>query len=65
MADLTITHTHADGTLLEGDPRPHHAALKTLGVGWRWSRNLGCWYIRGSRDRDAHRGQIGETVKAM
>lgn len=50
--DLTIRHTYADGTVLDGDPRPHHQILKD--VRWRYSRNVGTgggWYVRGSRDK--------------
>lgn len=46
---ITISHTAADGTLVDGDPRPHHGVLKTLG--FRYSRNIPGWYLRNSRDR--------------
>jgi Domain of unknown function (DUF3560) len=48
MTTLRVTHTAAEGTLVSGDPRPHHGILKN--AGFRWSRNVG-WYIQGSRDR--------------
>lgn len=48
MDTITISHTPADGTVVDGDVRPHHPILKELG--YRYSRNVG-WYIRGSRDR--------------
>lgn len=48
MSALTITHAPGDGTLLVGDPRPHHDLIKARGL--RWSRNLGSWYVPRSRD---------------
>lgn len=51
---ITISHTHADGTIVYGDVRPHHGIVKALG--FRWSRNIGdggAWYVPRSRDTDA------------
>jgi hypothetical protein len=55
--EITITHTHLDGTLLDGigrEDRDEHAAIKPT---FRYSRNVG-WYIRGSQDRRARRHDI-------
>lgn len=60
---IEITHTAADGTLLHGDPRPHHHHLKANG--WRWSRNLGAWYITGSRDTAPREHVITRTADAL
>lgn len=51
---ITITHTHAEGTLIEGTERGDgsNAVLKRSPWRCRWSRNLGCWYVPQSRDRD-------------
>lgn len=46
---ITISHSAAEGTLVAGDPRPHHTILKA--AGFRWSRNIPGWYIRASRDK--------------
>jgi uncharacterized protein DUF3560 len=46
---ITISHTPEEGTLATGDTRPHAAILKQ--IGFRWSRNLGAWFIPNSRDR--------------
>lgn len=46
--DLTISHTYADGTTLDGDCRPHHGIVKA--AGWRWAPSLGQWIVRASRD---------------
>ncbi len=60
--NLTITHTAAEGTLLDGDPRPHHQLVKN--AGFRYSRNVG-WYIQGSRDRAPRRYAIDQVVAAF
>ena len=48
---LTITHTHEAGTMVEGTARGDGSAEVLKTCGWRWSRNLGTWYIPQSRDR--------------
>ena len=62
---LTITHSAAEGTLIEGTSKGDgsNAVLKTNR--WRWSRNLGSWFIPQSRDRQAKRGQIQATVAGL
>lgn len=59
---ITITHTPEDGTVVDGDPRPHQAALKD--AGFRYSRNVG-WYIRGSRDRRPQQWRIDKAAAAL
>ncbi len=61
--DVTITHTAADGTLAEGDPRPHQQHLKS--AGFRWSRNLGAWYLPSSRDRAPRRDVIARAADGL
>ncbi|MEU5497936.1 DUF3560 domain-containing protein [Streptomyces griseofuscus] len=62
---LTITHTRADGTLLEGS-RKHDGVWEIVRpIGFRSSRNLGALYIRNSRDREADRLRINRAVKAL
>jgi len=63
MGGLTIRHDHADGTLLEGDPRPHHGQLKDHG--WRWARRGKFWYVPQSRDHEANEVKIEATKKAL
>ena len=47
---LTITHTAAEGTLIEGTSRADGTNHILKACGWRWSRNLGAWYVPASRD---------------
>lgn len=65
MGSYTITHSHQDGTMIEGTERGD-AAIETLKVtGWRWSRALGSWYLPRTRDRFAPRVKIEMTVRAL
>ncbi|MDH6284503.1 DUF3560 domain-containing protein [Prescottella agglutinans] len=65
MSALTITHTHADGTLIDGTSRGDGSAEVLKAQRWRWSRNLGSWYVPQSRDRRAKLAQINATVAAL
>lgn len=56
---LTITHTHEQGTLIAGTCRGDGSAEVLKAVvnprtgrrrPWRWSANLGSWYVQRSRD---------------
>lgn len=63
---LTITHTHADGTLLDGTSRGDGSNVVLKEVrGWRWSRNLGSWYVPRSRDVRANTPLINRTKEAL
>jgi hypothetical protein len=59
---LRIAHTHTDGTVVEGDPRPHHKILKD--AGFRWSPNIG-WYVPRSRFAEADRVAIDKVAEAL
>lgn len=71
---LTISHTHAEGTLISGTSRGDGSAeiLKNTvnprtghGRAWRWSRNLGTWYVQRSRDARANTSLIEATKQAL
>ena len=74
MSRLTITHSHADGTLIEGTARGDGSAdiLKSVidpwagrAGAWKWSRNLGSWYVARSRDTRAKMPLIEATKSAL
>lgn len=65
MTTLTITHTHTEGTLIDGTSRGDGSSPALKANRWRWSRNLGSWYIPGSRDHHARDWQIRSTVEAL
>jgi len=68
MPTLTISHTHAEGTLLNGTAKGDgsYDAIKSLRR-WKWSRNIGTgsWYVPGSRDRRADTYLIDRTRTAL
>ncbi|MBO8189905.1 DUF3560 domain-containing protein [Streptomyces spirodelae] len=65
---ITITHTRADGTLVEGTEKGDEAAkiLKRKeygrrgGLAFRWGYDLQCWYLRHSRDRAADQWTVNK-----
>jgi len=59
---LLISHTHHAGTVLEGTDRGDGTQSILVVAGWRWSRTLGAWYVRGSRDHHARRHLIDATA---
>lgn len=62
---LTITHTPADGTVLDGTARGDGTAPLLKSNGWRWSHNLGAWYLPQSRDRLPKTWVIDRTLHAL
>lgn len=65
MTELSITHTHAEGTLITGTTRGDGSAEILKNQRWRWGRSIGCWYIPRSRDTPAKRTVINATVTAL
>ena len=43
MSALTITHPHAEGTLIDGTSRSDGSAAALKVPRRRWSRGLGAW----------------------
>jgi hypothetical protein len=62
---LTITHTHAAGTILEGTERGDGTGQIAKAHRLRWSRHLGAWYIPRSRDRWASHRRIDALAAAL
>lgn len=62
---ITISHSYAEGTLLEGGRKGDGTAdiLKTHG--WRWFPSIRQWGIRSSREKPAKQGQIEGTATAL
>lgn len=48
---LRITHTHVEGTTIDGTARGDGSAEVLKRCGWRWGRSIGAWYVPHSRDR--------------
>lgn len=62
MSSLFLTHTPAEGTLLAGTSRGDGSAAVLKRLGWRWSRQMECWYIPDSRDRHPQQNLINTTI---
>lgn len=62
---ITITHTHAGGTLVEGTERGDGSAPAVKSAGFRWSRNIGAWYLPQSRDKLAKTWKISAAKSAL
>jgi hypothetical protein len=67
MADITITHTPADGTMIEGSSRGDGVwdVLKGLHDNWRYFRSLRRIGIGQSRDRTADTYKIKRAAEAL
>lgn len=65
MSELTIDHRDAEGTLLHGTSRGDDAAAIVKGLGWRWGRNIGAWYLPRSRDHAPQRAIIDQTAQRL
>jgi hypothetical protein len=59
---LTIEHTEAEGTLLLGTCRGDGSAGVVKGLGWRWGRSIGLWFVPRSRDAAPKRVLIEQTA---
>lgn len=59
---IIISHTHVDGTVVDGDPRPHQQVLKNAGFTYR--RTPG-WFIRNSRDKNAQQWRIDRAAQGL
>lgn len=62
---LTITHTHADGTLVDGTSRNDGTAHILKAHRFRWGRTIGAWYLPASRDRFANTYAINTAAEAL
>jgi len=64
---ITITHTHAEGTLIEGSRKGDGVweILRGLGANWRYFRSLGQIGLGQSRDRAAQTWKIERAAEAL
>jgi hypothetical protein len=65
MGIITITHTRADGTLLEGSRKGDGVLEAVRPHGFRWFPSLGCLGIQRSRDRAAQMWRINGAKDAL
>jgi hypothetical protein len=57
-ATLIISHINEQGTLVEGTQRGDGSRDALRAAQFKWSRNLGAWYMPNSRGRAAKRARI-------
>lgn len=62
---LTITHTHAEGTMIEGTTKGDGTADVLKNCGWRWGRSIASWYVPHSRDNLPKALVIRRTLTAL
>lgn len=64
---ITITHTYAEGTLLDGTSRADMPAIRDVlrNFRWKWSRNLELWFQQSSRDQLPRNWRIEGTARAL
>jgi len=62
--ELVITHTAAEGTLIEGTSKGDGTSEILKACRWRYSRSVG-WFVPQSRDRLPKTSIIGATVAAL
>nr|WP_281496971.1 DUF3560 domain-containing protein [Ornithinimicrobium sp. F0845] len=62
---MSIEHTEAEGTLLHGTARGDGSAEVVKGLGWRWGRSIGSWYLPRSRDVPPRRPLIETTAQRL
>lgn len=62
---LTITHSHAEGTIVHGTSKGDGTNTIGKAHGLRWSRHLGAWFVPRSRDRDANLATINAYADAL
>jgi hypothetical protein len=65
MSAITLTHTPAEGTLADGTSRGDTAGAVLKAHRFRYSRNLGLWYLPHSRDKSANTFLIENTATAL
>lgn len=62
---LVITHTHAEGTLIDGTSKGDGTAEVLKANRWRWGRSIGAWFIPRSRDNRPDHYRVDTTAKAL
>jgi hypothetical protein len=62
---LTITHTHAEGTLVDGTSKGDGSAPILKANRFRWGRSIATWYLPHSRDQLSKDWIINTTKAAL
>lgn len=62
---IEITHTWTEGTLVQGTSRGDGSNIPLKQAGFRWSRDLGCWYLPQSRDKSSKDWKISTARQLL
>ncbi|WP_264003372.1 DUF3560 domain-containing protein [Mycolicibacterium sphagni] len=62
---IEISHTAADGTLVDGTSRGDGTNTILKSHGFRWFRTIGMWGISGSRDKQPNTYKINRCAEAL
>lgn len=65
MQTLTITHSPAEGTMIDGTAKGDGSGQVLKAHGWRWGRSIGAWFVPMSRDKTPKRHVITPTAAAL
>lgn len=65
MSAITIEHTAADGTLVDGTARGDGTNVILKAAGFRWFPTLGMWGLPNSRDRQPNTYKIERAADAL
>lgn len=65
MQTLTITHSPAEGTMIDGTEKGDGTSQVLKAHGWRWGRSIGAWFVPMSRDKTPKRHVINATAAAL
>jgi Domain of unknown function (DUF3560) len=65
MATITISHTRAEGTIVNGTARGDGTAAILKAAGFRWAPSLRAWIVQQSRDRAAHTWKIDRAAEGL
>ncbi|HQZ36120.1 MAG TPA: DUF3560 domain-containing protein [Ilumatobacteraceae bacterium] len=62
---ISISHTAAEGTLVDGTHRGDGTSEILKVEGWRWGRSIATWFLPRSRDRAPQRRVIERTAAQL
>jgi hypothetical protein len=65
LGHIVIAHTNEEGTLVSGTSRGDGSRDALRASGFRWSRNLGVWYMRQSRGFARRHDRIDTLAAAL
>lgn len=63
---MSVTiNTEGMGAVMDGTTRDMAPTIKAIRQGWKWSRNLGSWYLPRTLRPETVTAKVSQTVKAL